>query len=81
MVLAGIKKTTGLSLSVEDLAEGPSSRSLLSRYLSVGEGCFDYAASWCRSSRLFRPKNIENFDDLKDALRQGVNNMIDEGKR
>ncbi|KAH3667182.1 hypothetical protein OGAPHI_002831 [Ogataea philodendri] len=81
MVLAGIKKSTGLTVSVEDIAREHSSRSLLSQYLAIGESCFNYAVSWSRQSRLFRPKDIQNFDDLKDAVRHGVNNMIDESKR
>ncbi|ODV85433.1 hypothetical protein CANARDRAFT_7547 [[Candida] arabinofermentans NRRL YB-2248] len=81
MILAGIKKSTGLSLQVESLAHSSDSRSFLTKYLNFGESCLERIISLCRTSGMFKQRRIENSDDLRDAFKRGVNDLIDDTTR
>ncbi|GMF06650.1 unnamed protein product [[Candida] boidinii] len=76
MLLAGVQKTTGLSLNINSLAKADDSRSFLKKYLSFGEHLFDGFCSLCRRSGIFKENKIESYEDLSNAVKNTVNNLI-----
>lgn len=76
MLLAGVHKTTGLSLNINSLAKADDSRSFLKKYLSFGEHLFNGFCSLCRRSGLFKENKIESYEDLSNAVKNTVNNLV-----
>lgn len=53
-ILAGVRRSTGLTFQVQQLVTNPTGTKVLSVYLGAGEWVFERVAAWAKSSKYFK---------------------------
>lgn len=53
-ILAGLRRSTGLTFQTQQLIANPTGAKVFSVYLGAGEWFFERAASWAKGSKYFK---------------------------
>ncbi|CAY67573.1 Hypothetical protein PAS_chr1-1_0205 [Komagataella phaffii GS115] len=78
IILAALRKNTGLSLTASDLSSSNDGQTYIKKYLGFGEYSYNLLVSFARRSRWFKQRPIRDTNDLRDRIKQEVNGFIDD---
>lgn len=67
-ILAGVRRSTGLTFQTSALIANPTGAKVFSVYLGAGEWLFDRVAGWAKGSKYFRYDPAVTVNEVKSQV-------------